>query len=1304
MKGGGNLHDTLKESLSNLLSGRIRHRRMLAVLLVLSLVVSGNVFWVLRQTGVTMAGTAACGIEEHGHTDECFETVLSCGLSEEPHRHTDECYTVQYIERQEEQVLDCDLTEDAHIHTDSCYELSESEDGTQQKTLACTAKSQPHEHTDSCYTTNVTEAHEERMLVCGLSEEVHVHTEECSQKQLVCTVQEHTHGIECYPDENSDVETQLDWQQMLAGYTADGSVDTLVAIAESQVGYAESERNFEISADGSRRGYTRYGAWYGAPYSDWSAMFTSFCLHYSGFDSNEFPPNVGASSMARLWRDKGRFAAAGSFEPQAGNLIFFNDNTVGIITNIFENELEVVQGDYENAVCKRKLSPYDASISGYGITAEAQELIENEFFLEKCTCEGFGVALSEHEDACMYKLQMKQLAADRTAEELYSLWPQLASDAQEFILTCLSDDPESFGEKYDELMELIGKVKSLVTECNDVKFAAEGNLPENTVLHVEDAGYSADRALVGVNPNNRNFVSWYDVYNICFMVDGDEYHPDLPVSVTVKSSDISVNADEYFYVAHVDEATGEFLERSPTEVADNAFTFTAKDSGQYLFYRINMESEGGERILGTNWMHMQLDAPIFASTIDEEEVFLQLTQHDDDSFVIMPSDQQVNNVGGETVSEDEKVTVSKTIKGTDVENVFDITLNVKTQEEISRIYSDPDIAVVIVMDISNTMTDDFGGKTRYEAAMESAEKFMKDFAEKTDGVSRIGYVAFNTDAHEIFDLSSCSTSDEAESLINTMRSKTGSIIRQSNYGDSHDRFTNVEGGLKRGYDMLKSAPNKNKYIIFLSDGFPTTYLSSGYEGYDPYTGSGTPGTDGVFYDSILDVHCNYGTSYSDTAAIKAREMATAIKADGVKLFSIGVDVGGQKILDYIKNNARWDDSVNETGFNGWKSFSVVEVRKSGSYISVTNSVNYIVDGGFEIGDATSTESYKNWLTNSIGSGEGYYFDSTNSSGLQAAYDKIFSMMLSEIQDSAKADWVAEDPMPQINNVDSMEFIGFYNKGGELITDPLRLDGANTENGENTVDFITDSSKINWDLKASGFVSSTVGDRTTYSYTLKYRVRLINEKDDFVENQVYDTNGKTTLNYRVLITENDAPVLSDSRTVDFKIPSVHGFLGELEFIKRDTFDRPISGAVFKLSHDAAACGFCRGDNVQSVPIADMEATSDADGNVKFSNVPSGHVYTLSETVVPAGHVCGGNTYTVTVAYDDTTVIVYDSSGEQLEWGGSIINFPVQYELPGTGGSGTMPYYLTGAALIAMALIGGCIHRHKRKRKGGDSTSP
>lgn len=189
MKGGGNLHDTLKESLSNLLSGRIRHRRMLAVLLVLSLVVSGNVFWVLRQTGVTMAGTAACGIEEHGHTDECFETVLSCGLSEEPHRHTDECYTVQYIERQEEQVLDCDLTEDAHIHTDSCYELSESEDGTQQKTLACTAKSQPHEHTDSCYTTNVTEAHEERMLVCGLSEEVHVHTEECSQKQLVCTVQ-----------------------------------------------------------------------------------------------------------------------------------------------------------------------------------------------------------------------------------------------------------------------------------------------------------------------------------------------------------------------------------------------------------------------------------------------------------------------------------------------------------------------------------------------------------------------------------------------------------------------------------------------------------------------------------------------------------------------------------------------------------------------------------------------------------------------------------------------------------------------------------------------------------------------------------------------------------------------------------------------------------------------------------------------------------------------------------------------------------------------------------------------------------
>lgn len=102
-----------------------------------------------------------------------------------------------------------------------------------------------------------------------------------------------------------------------------------------------------------------------------------------------------------------------------------------------------------------------------------------------------------------------------------------------------------------------------------------------------------------------------------------------------------------------------------------------------------------------------------------------------------------------------------------------------------------------------------------------------------------------------------------------------------------------------GKDMLQGATNKNKYIIFLSDGFPTTYISSGYNGYDPYDSAGTR-----FKDRVLNKPCTYGTSYSNEAAIRARNKAAEVKASGITIFSIGVDVGGQTIQQYITQSEK----------------------------------------------------------------------------------------------------------------------------------------------------------------------------------------------------------------------------------------------------------------------------------------------------------------------------------------------------------------------------------------------------------------
>ena len=257
------MQDILAESLKRLKQTKVRRMRMITMLLVLSLIVSLDVFWVLRQPGLTLAGDADCKITEHTHDDICQngETI-------------------------------CDLTE--HVHT-----------------------------------------------------------------------------IACYSDQGADIETQLNWQKMFANYPYTENLrENLVGIAKTQVGYSESTLNFEVGSDGIRRGYTRYGAWYGAPYNDWSAMFVSFCLHYAGADPEEFPGNTGAASMAELWKNLGKYIPAGTYDPVPGDLVFFTDNTVGIVAEVQSTAVYVIRGDVENAVGAEVIPRADASIAGWGFTEE----------------------------------------------------------------------------------------------------------------------------------------------------------------------------------------------------------------------------------------------------------------------------------------------------------------------------------------------------------------------------------------------------------------------------------------------------------------------------------------------------------------------------------------------------------------------------------------------------------------------------------------------------------------------------------------------------------------------------------------------------------------------------------------------------------------------------------------------------------------------------------------------------------------------------------------------------------------------
>lgn len=604
-------------------------------------------------------------------------------------------------------------------------------------------------------------------------------------------------------------------------------------------------------------------------------------------------------------------------------------------------------------------------------------------------------------------------------------------------------------------------------------------------------------------------------------------------------------------------------------------------------------------------------------------------------------DSQIAYTGDSAGSlEEDGVQVSKTVAETGIENYFDITLTAKTRKVISEEVCDGNMAVVLVMDLSNTMNYAFGSsavpkngeKSRYDAAVNAAEEFIHDFArisqDDSSAYRSIGVVAFNTNGHKISDMTKCASKQDAEALIDQMKKATRGIIRAEGYADSKTRFTNMEAGLKRAKDMLDGVTGINgqdKIIVFITDGYPTTYLKDtngeDYEGYEPYSAGGDPGENGVFYDGNQNgkVHCCCGVDYSDKAAKRAAAMAKSIRDSGIDIYSVGVDLNGQSIEKYEEKNYGKDG-------------------KGGLVATSHMSTIDTLGDGYEIKDFTK------WLTGidtngGIGSGEGYYYPCESTSGLVSALERIFNSINKDRVFGTTA-LSTVDPIYSQDMGDYIQFVGFFGKVG---TESPSLEGGNlsgsnvswdTEGAENTAALSTkeDKSIIKWDIENSAYSRDVVTEGSvktiTYTYTLKYRVRLKNEADAFAGSADYHTNGTTILTY-------DNTEIDGSQTIEYPLPKVRGYFGQLSFKKADSnTGAALSGAEFALKH-AADCRECEKGGCD-VTIEDITAVSDSEGIVSFDKIPSGHSYTLIETKAPDLHHILREAYDVKVSYGKTTV--------------------------------------------------------------------
>lgn len=348
--------------------------------------------------------TLVCGrpqVVEHQHTEACFETV------EEP---------------VDTETQTCTNTDPDHVHTARCY-------GTWKRTCGM----EEHTHSEEC-------AGSEETVFCG--KEVHTHEEACRDEngELVCTLEEHTHSLACYSDPNADVETAEIWEQTFADVELTGDwPQDVIAIAQTQLGYTESTKNYMVTEDGETvKGYTRYGAWYGDPYADWDAMFVSFCLHYAGVE--DVPMGADCGSWATAWADG--FVPAQSHEAAAGDLVFFDRDGdgaadhVGLVTGVTDSGFTAIEGDVEDAVRLLSYGADDSTILGYVNLPEGAR----EFTLTAQTETGITVTITGDSASVPYPArEITVTVKEVTEEESFAIRERLleeeaAEPEQSFLL------------------------------------------------------------------------------------------------------------------------------------------------------------------------------------------------------------------------------------------------------------------------------------------------------------------------------------------------------------------------------------------------------------------------------------------------------------------------------------------------------------------------------------------------------------------------------------------------------------------------------------------------------------------------------------------------------------------------------------------------------------------------------------------------------------------------------------------------------------------------------------------------------
>ena len=492
--------------------------------------------------------------------------------------------------------------------------------------------------------------------------------------------------------------------------------------------------------------------------------------------------------------------------------------------------------------------------------------------------------------------------------------------------------------------------------------------------------------------------------------------------------------------------------------------------------------------------------------------------------------------------EDGDVEINKSITGTDTENVFNVTLDVTTAENLEQIPTSADAAVVLVVDRSGSMSWSISGnrdgsKERYNSAIAAAENFVDEFAKDTDENTRrlVQVVQFSNDAER----KSSRNPFGADWTWENVAEDDGLAASKAdiNQIDDPEGGTNIEGGLQIAYNLINEAKTdgtlegiSNVNVILLTDGCPTFHV----EEKTRTSTTEVKGEEGGGNWAEWEDH--YSVTKTDGIAAKLKNLD--VNGGKVSLYSIAFSAGTAQFAVNENNNKSenknvydWLSSFSSKAFNSnnqqelINSFGkIVKIIKLGAqawYVHDPMASNIIYKGAPSSSEAnvyTFSDNKLLWdLKNSTptvdkqGSKTYYHYTLTYPVALDTtpkdfAFDTSMPtnnatvldyFMFSKIDEETTTELKhASFDVPEVKGLcGSLEFIKSDENGNPVKGATFTLAGNAVGNGKDVTleaksgaDGKVSFSRIpsgTYKLKESGVPAGYTGDTTEYNVTVSY---------------------------------------------------------------------------------------------------------------------------------------------------------------------------------------------------------------------------